>query len=89
MYEILQTIQNVLVGTTGDLYLYAIGVIAFFLIAFLMLGMDFRFALALCSPLVMGFSYIGWIPKWIALILWIVVVGFGIFIVVNYWRERI
>jgi hypothetical protein len=67
---------------TGDngLILLALAILLFFTVAFMIAGIDFRIVLLLDTILIIGFSRMAWIPKYIEGIFWILVVGIGLYI---------
>ncbi len=83
------TVQDALYGWTGDLTLVALGILAFFIIALILLGLDFRFAILAVSVLIIPMYESGWIPAWIYAFSWIIVISFGGFILWNMLRERV
>lgn len=83
-----QSIEDAWFGSSGNMILVAFGIMFFFLIVMLIIGIDFRFALMLIAPLIIVFTEIGWFPDWVAGIFWVLVVGIAIFIFWNLLRER-
>ena len=85
-----QQFEQVLTGMTGTshMYLWALGIMVFCLIGFLFAGIEFRFAVLLIAPLVVGFGYMGWFPMWFWVFFVTIVFAYGIYIFWNYIRER-
>ena len=88
MIDIFQNIENALFGGVGNMYLVALGIMVFFLIVMMVVGLDFRFALLIDTPLTLVFADVGWFPKWVGGIFWVVVIGISIFIFWNFVKER-
>ena len=85
---ILDTIQASLFGISGSMYLVAIGIMIFFFIAFLIIGMPFKYATMFTSPMVLGFVEIGWFPQIMSLIFWLLIAGIGIFLFISFISDR-
>lgn len=75
-------------GFTGDYTLIAIMILIFFLLAFLLVGLDFRFALLFCLPLAAVFSAEGWFALWFSVLFWFIAVGLGGFIIWTMFSDR-
>ena len=88
MISFFQTIQDSLFGTAGNSYLVALGILAFFVIAFLIIGLDFRYALLIPAPLVLAFVSLGWFPQWVGVMFWFLVITLGGFIMWNLIKDR-
>jgi len=72
---IFQTIQNGLQSLFGSLALPALLIMLVIAVAFMIAGIDFRFALMMVSPLTLAFVSIGWFPAWVSVVFWIFVVA--------------
>ena len=81
-------IEDQLFSNTGSMWLVAIGILAFFFIAFLIIGLDFKYAIIFTSPLVLGFVQMGWFPAWIQVVFWLIIVGIGGFLAYTYLSDR-
>jgi NADH:ubiquinone oxidoreductase subunit 3 (subunit A) len=77
----LQSLENSIVGFTGSLTIAALLILFFFLIVLLIVGIDFRFALMFVMPLAVAFTAYGWFSLWVSIVFWLVVIGFGVFLV--------
>lgn len=73
----IQTLEDSLQGVFGSMSLVALLIMLAFIIGFMFVGIDFRFAIMFSSPLAPAFVAIGWFPGWVAIIFWILVVMFG------------
>lgn len=62
-------------GYTGDYTLVALGILVFFVVAMVLIGLDFRFALLFCLPLAIAFTANGWFSVWFSVVFWFVSVG--------------
>jgi hypothetical protein len=85
------SLQDSLFGMTGDLTYVALGILLFFIIILLFVGLDLKFAIILTAPLGVAFSPsigFGWLPIWVAISYWVLVVGMGIFTIWTYISER-
>ena len=72
--------EQSLFSVFGNLELMAFILIAIALFIMIWRGVDFRYALMLIAPSVARIAEGGWIPSWINLVLWFVVVGFGLYL---------
>lgn len=77
MPVVFQTIEDSLQGVFGSMTLVALLIMLAILIAFLLIGVDFRFAVMFVSPLTLAFVSIGWFASWVGIVFWILVVMFG------------
>jgi hypothetical protein len=84
----IDTIQSALFGSTGSLYLIGIVILAFFIIAFVMIGLPFKYSIMFTSPLVLAFVEIGWFPQIISAIFWLLIAGLGIFVLWTQFSDR-
>lgn len=77
-------------GFTGSYVLIALGVIAFFILAFLIIGLDFRFALLFSMPLFVAFGEEGWLgaTAWVKVLVWFIAVGLSIFLIWSMFSDR-
>ena len=81
-------IEQTLVSNFGSLIIVALGIIAMFTIAFLMLGVDFRLVMLIDTILIIGFSRTGWIPAYVEGVMWIGIVGLGLYMLWSYIGQR-
>ncbi len=75
-------------GFNGDMAISAVAIMLFFIIAFVIGGLEFKYAIMLTSPLVLAFVEMGWFPIWISTIFWLLIAGLGIFLWVTYMSDR-
>ena len=84
----IQQIEDALFGSSGNMILVGIGIMAFIFVIFLIFNIDFRLALLFDSPLILAFSKVGWFPSWVGGVFWVLIVGIGIYMLINIIRER-
>lgn len=73
---------------TGSLFLVGLCIVAFFVIAFMMARIDFKFTLMFIIPLLMAMSgYL--LPMWVAGLIWILVISVGGYMAWSRVQERI
>ena len=84
----LQQIMGSWFGITGDMTIVAMMILIFFLLAFLLVGIDFRFAMLFCLPLAIAFTAEGWFSAWFSVLFWIITLGLGGFIVWTMLSDR-
>ncbi len=86
----LETIMSSWFGFTGSYLLIAMMILVFFLLAFLIIGLDFRFALLFVMPLVVAFADAGWfgVTKWFSVLIWFIAIGLSIFIIYSMFSDR-
>jgi hypothetical protein len=83
-WEIFTTLQTAFQSIVGnDMYLIGLGFMALFLIGFLILGLDLKYSIMFISPMLIGFSDAGWFPGWIGVMTWILIAGFGLYLLWN------
>ena len=82
------TIEDSLFASTGSMWIVAICILIFFFLAFLIAGLEFKYATIFTSPLVLGFVKMGWFPAWIQVVFWIMIVGIGGFLAYTYLSDR-
>jgi hypothetical protein len=90
-FAIFTLLDNTLKSITGSMAIVAICILAFFIIAFMFLGLDFKWALMLSSPALMGMAAQGWFGingNWIVPFLWILIVGIGIYMLWTWLSDR-
>lgn len=87
-FPMLDLIEQVVINTFGNMTTFALIAIALLLIAFLFAGIDFRIAALLVMPVLMGFAAISWVWKGVEGLGWIIFVGFALFLMWNWIRER-
>lgn len=85
---IISTIEDSFVSMFGSQLVFGMFVILFFVIAFMFAGVDFRIAGLVIMPVIIAMGELGWIPKPIVGLAWIILVGFGLYLIWNYLRER-
>lgn len=85
---ILDTINAAWFGSTGSWAIIGIVVMIFFFIAFLIVGMPFKYAVMFTSPLALAFVEIGWFGQIIATIFWLLIAAIGIFILITQISDR-
>lgn len=81
-------LEDALFGFSGSMWLVAIIILIVFIVAFLIVGVDFRYALIFSSPLVLGFTEIGWFPIWIQTVFWLLIIGIGAYLLYTYMSDR-
>jgi hypothetical protein len=77
MPYIFQSIEDTLYNVFGSMELVALLIMLALLIAFLIIGIDFRYSIMFVSPLTLAFVEIGWFAKWVSIVFWIMIVMFG------------
>jgi hypothetical protein len=77
MPVLFQTLEDSLQSVFGSMSLVALLIILAFIIGFMFVGVDFRYAIMFSSPLAPAFVAIGWFPTWVAIVFWILVIMFG------------
>lgn len=90
--ELINLIDETLVNFSGSLYFVAIIILLFFIIGFLLAGLDFRFALLMVFPLVVYFSSeaVGIFGSpIISGVFWLVVIALGLFVAWSLIQERV
>ena len=75
--DLLDQIMSSWFGYTGDYTLIAIGILVFFVLAFVLVGIDIKFALIFCLPLAGVFTVQGWFSLWFSVLFWFVTIGIG------------
>jgi hypothetical protein len=85
----IDAIEENLFGTLGSYTLFAVAIICIVLVALLFIGVEFRFALLILAPLIVGLSYMGsdWLPQWIVGLAWIIIIGYSIYIFSQFLRQ--
>ena len=86
--EFFTTIQQALFGSTGDYLYVAMGILVLFVVLFLFVGIDFKYAVMFTAPLGIAFSNGGWFNSWVGVVYWLLVVSMGIFTVWQLISER-
>jgi len=81
-------IEDSLFTNAGSMWLVAICILIFFFLAFMIAGMEFRYAIIFTSPLILGFVQMGWFPAWIQVVFWLIIVGIGGFLAYTYLSDR-
>lgn len=81
-------LEQVFTKTFGSIYILSLAIIVVILLMLLFAGLDLRVGLLLTMPLFAAFGEIGWLPQYITGLAWILFVGFGMFMIWNYIRER-
>ena len=75
-----QTIEDALFGSLGGAIIFVLLGILVFIIAFLMAGIPFRFAVLFSIPFIWGASQVGWLPVWVEGLFWFFIIGYGIYL---------
>lgn len=75
-------------GYTGDYTLIAIGIIVFFLLAFVLVGIEFKFAVMFCLPLAVVFTSAHWFSPWFSYLFWFFTVVIGGYMVYTTLIDR-
>jgi hypothetical protein len=78
-------ISDSLAAFLGGYWIMALLILAIFIIAFMFLGLDFRISFMANAVLVLAMVNAGWLPIWISLITYVLVIAFGIVLVVELW----
>jgi hypothetical protein len=86
--DIIDTLQSSLFGTTGNYVLIGLGIMLFFFIGFIILGIPFKYSLMFIAPMILGFVEIGWFPQIISFIFWLLIAGIGIFLLISQISDR-
>jgi uncharacterized RDD family membrane protein YckC len=86
--EMISVIQSSLFGFTGSFLLIGLCIMIFFIIAFLIIGIPFKYSVMFTSPLALGFVSVGWFPQIVATIFWILIAGIGIFLLWSQISDR-
>jgi hypothetical protein len=86
--DFLSVLQGSLFGVTGSLYLVGILVMIFLIIAFLIVGIPFKYSVMFTSPLAIAFVQVGWFPQIIATIFWVLIAGIGLFLLWSQISDR-
>lgn len=81
-------INDAVVGLTGSYYLMGILIMVFFMIAFLIMGLQFKYAIMFTSPLVLGFVEMGWFPVIVSTFFWLAIAGIGIIMLWTQFSDR-
>ena len=84
--DLLDTIMQSWFGYTGDYTLIAIGILIFFVLAFVLVGIDVRYSLIFCLPLAVVFTAQGWFSTWFSIMFWFATIGLGGYI---FWTNII
>jgi hypothetical protein len=79
----LTSISNALYGITGSYILLGTLIILFFLIVFLIIGLEFRYSIMLIAPMIIAMAFGGWFGPtlWVSVTTWLLIVGLGLFLV--------
>lgn len=77
-------------GFTGSYILIALMILGFFILAFLIIGLDFRFALLFSMPLFVAFGNEGWLgaSKWVSVLVWFIAIGLSVFLIWSMFSDR-
>lgn len=86
--EIFDQVMTSWFGYTGDYTLIAMGILLFFVIAMVLIGVDLRFALLFCLPLAVVFTANGWFTPWFSVLFWIISVALTGFVLWTSIIER-
>lgn len=81
-------LEQVITKTFGSVYIFSLAIIVVILLMLLFAGLDLRIGLLLTMPLFASFGTIGWLPQYVTGLAWMLFVGFGMFTVWNFIRER-
>ena len=81
-------IEGALFSMFGSMQFVAFAIMIFFILAFLLMGIEFRYAVLIIAPLIVGFGAMGWVDKWLVIMAWIMIITFAGSIVWNIIRER-
>lgn len=74
-------------GGASNLFIVGLVFLGFMLIGFMLAGVDFKFAILFCFPLVYGLYKIQWLPFW-ALILFAILLGIGVYMSLLLIKDR-
>ena len=77
MPALVQTIETALQSAFGNMTLVALLIMFFFLIGFLILRIDFKFALLFTAPMALAFVEIGWFPSIVGFLTWFFIIVYG------------
>jgi len=87
MNDLFTLVENSLSQTFGSMVIVGLAIIFLFFIVLVIAGVDFRFSLIIIAPLLLAMASSGWFPAYIGGLVWVVVIGFGLFIAWNRFRE--
>ena len=62
-------------GSTGDYTLIALAILVFFVLAFVLIGIDVKFSLIIVLPLAYVFTVQGWFSTWFSIMFWFITIG--------------
>ena len=77
MGAMINALETELVKTFGNLWILAVIILVLFMCVMLMAGIDITYVSWFMTPLIMVFSWYGWLPLWAGVCASIVTVGFG------------
>ena len=78
-------------SSTGDYTLIALGIMAFFVIVLVIAGLELKYSMMFTLPLAVAFSPevgSGWLSPWVAGLYWVLVLGYGGFMLWNLIADR-
>jgi hypothetical protein len=85
--QVFGSFETIISSIFGSMEVFALVVLFVFIIGFLFIGLDFRYALLIISSLALAMSNGGlaggWLPAWVGIMMWIVVVTLGGYLVVD------
>lgn len=85
---LIDSIDTALFGITGSYELLAIIILTFFIIAFIITGIPFKYAIMFSAPLVQGFVNMGWLQPIVGTIMWLLVGGWGTYLLISTLSDR-
>jgi len=87
MPDLFLQLESALTSVFGSMAFVALLIMLFFIIAFLFLRIDFKFAILFTSPLALAFAAMGWLPGWVSFVFWMMVITLGGFLFWKYFSE--
>lgn len=88
MPQLFNSILDSFNAVTGSPIVTMLIIIAVFVIGFMLAGIDFKFALMFCMPLLLAASTI-YLPGWITGVLVMLLIGVGGYMAFSYLTERL
>lgn len=81
-------LEQIMTGIFGSMNLASIMIIFFFLIVFIILGLNVRMGIIATAPLGVTFALVGWLDSWVGGLYWVFIIGFGLYTVWNLIAEQ-
>lgn len=87
MPQMFDTLLDTFNAITGNVLITILIIFAVLVVGFMVAGLDFRFALLVCTPLVVAGTV--FLPTWVQGILIMLLLGLGGYFAINYFTERV